>query len=142
VQSIPALTALFVHADWIGKEANRDHDEIRNTPSVHTFAAVFVLAGIAHRVRLIVKETNAGYRFHDHDMIEHKKPADPELAASLPKEGATTSEPAGSDRRISDPHCAFQERAASDIQRSARSMLTTERTETASTGANRDRASV
>jgi len=77
VQSVPALPALLVYADWIGKEANRDPDEIRNVPWVHTFAAVLVLAGIAYRVRLIVKETNVGYRFYDHDMIEHKEPADP-----------------------------------------------------------------
>jgi len=76
VQSVPALPALLVHADWIGKEPNRDPHEIRIIAWVHTFAAMLVLAGIVYGVRL-TKETNVGHRFYDHAIIEQKETADP-----------------------------------------------------------------
>jgi len=75
-ERLPALPALLVHADWIGKEPNRDPHEIRIIAWVHTFAAMLVLAGIVYGVRL-TKETNVGHRFYDHAIIEQKETADP-----------------------------------------------------------------
>ena len=72
VQSVPALLPLLERAVLVFTEANRDAEEARNVPFVHTLLAALVLgdgAGAApYRVRLIVKETNEGYRFYDHDL--------------------------------------------------------------------------
>lgn len=68
VHSVPALPALLVRAVWQSKEANRDDGERRNVPWVHTFLAELRLETTTYRVRLIVKETNVGYRFYDHDL--------------------------------------------------------------------------
>lgn len=72
VQSIPALSVLLERAVLVFSEANRDAAEARNVPYVHTLLAALVVghraAAVAYRVRLIVKETNEGYRFYDHDL--------------------------------------------------------------------------
>jgi hypothetical protein len=72
VQSVPALRALLERAMLVFSEANRDADEARNVPYVHTLLAALVVgrgaAAVTYRVRLIVKETNEGYRFYDHDL--------------------------------------------------------------------------
>ena len=72
VQSVPALRALLERAALVFSEANRDADEARNVPYVHTLLAALVIGrgatAVAYRVRLIVKETNEGYRFYDHDL--------------------------------------------------------------------------
>lgn len=72
VQSVPALQPLLGRAVLVFSEANRDVDEARNVPYVHTLLAALVLgegeAAVTYRVRLIVKATNAGYRFYDHDL--------------------------------------------------------------------------
>lgn len=80
VQSVPALLALLAlleRATLVFSEANRDAGEARNIPHVHTFVGTLVLGGatagtgaVLYRVRLIVKETNEGYRFYDHDQSE------------------------------------------------------------------------
>ena len=72
VQAVPALRALLERAVLVFSEANRDAAEARNVPYVHTLLAALVLGrgatAVAYRVRLIVKETNEGYRFYDHDL--------------------------------------------------------------------------
>lgn len=72
VQSVPALLALLERAVLAFSEANRDAAEARNVPYVHTLLAALVLGdgpdAVPYRVRLVVKETNAGYRFYDHDL--------------------------------------------------------------------------
>ena len=72
VQSVPALRPLLARAVLVFSERNRDADEARNVPYVHTLLAALVLgegsAAVAYRVRLIVKQTNEGYRFYDHDL--------------------------------------------------------------------------
>lgn len=72
VQSVPALLALLERAVLVFSEANRDANEARNVPYVHTLVAALVIGdgseGIAYRVRLLAKETNEGYRFYDHDL--------------------------------------------------------------------------
>ena len=72
VQSVPALLALLERAVLVFSEANRDTDEARNVPYVHTLLAALVLGEgaevVPYRVRLLVKETNEGYRFYDHDL--------------------------------------------------------------------------
>ena len=72
VQSVPALRLLLERAVLVFSEANRDANEARNVPHVHTLLAALVLgrgaAAVGYRVRLIVKETNEGYRFYDRDL--------------------------------------------------------------------------
>ena len=72
VQSVPALLELLERAVLVFTEANRDAAEARNVPFVHTLLAALVLGegreAVMYRVRLIVKETNEGYRFYDHDL--------------------------------------------------------------------------
>lgn len=94
VSSVPALPALLVRAAYVCREANRDSAESRNIPWIHTFTAGLQLAGVLYRVRVVVKETNVGYRFYDHEVIEKAKSADLGTVASLPEEGATAPKPA------------------------------------------------
>lgn len=72
LQSVPALLALIERGTLVFSEANRDAEESRNVPRVHTLIADLVLgtggAAVTYRVRLIVRETNEGYRFYDHDL--------------------------------------------------------------------------
>lgn len=81
VQSVPALPALLARGVLVFSEANRDAEEARNIPVVHTLLAALTLRHVAHgstggeaagpvtyRVRLVVKETNEGFRFYDHDL--------------------------------------------------------------------------
>jgi hypothetical protein len=72
VQSVPALLPLLERAVLVFSEGNRDADEARNVPYVHTLLAALVLgegpATVIYRVRLIVKQTNEGFRFYDHDL--------------------------------------------------------------------------
>lgn len=83
MQSVPALPDLLARAVLVFSEANRDAEEARNIPVVHTLLATLTLQHLAptgaqstpvaagpatYRVRLIVKETNEGYRFYDHDL--------------------------------------------------------------------------
>lgn len=96
VQSAPALLALLERAALVFTEANRDPDERRSVPFVHTFAALLTIGLEDYRVRLIVKETGAGRRFYDHDLSATSEPADSARAAHLPEEGAANAEPAGS----------------------------------------------
>lgn len=74
VQSVPGLLALLERAVLVFTEPNRDPDAAHNIPRVHTLLAALELgdgpAAVAYRVRLIVKETNEGYRFYDHDLSE------------------------------------------------------------------------
>ncbi len=106
VQSVPALRLLLDRAVLVFSEANRDAAEARNVPHVHTLLAALVLgegaAAVAYRVRPIVKETNEGYRFYDHDLSlpPASRPARP---------GPQNAEPAGPgpggtpSRRRGDP---------------------------------------
>ncbi len=100
VQSVPALVPLLERAALVFTEANRDPDEVRSVPLVHTFAALLTIGREEYRVRLIVKETGNGRRFYDHDLSATAdtttEPADSARAAHLPKEGATNAKPAGS----------------------------------------------
>ncbi len=96
VQSVPALVPLLERAALVFTEANRDPDEVRSVPLVHTFAALLTIGREEYRVRLIVKETGNGRRFYDHDLSTTTEPADSARAAHLPKEGAANAEPAGS----------------------------------------------
>ena len=72
VQSVPALRALLECAVLVFSEANRDANEARNVRYVHTLLAALVVGhdteAVAYRVRVIVRETNEGYRFYDHDL--------------------------------------------------------------------------
>ena len=72
VQSVPALRVLLERAVLVFSEVNRDADEARNVPYVHTLLAALALGrgaeAVTYRVRLIVKDTNEGYRFYDHDL--------------------------------------------------------------------------
>ena len=72
VQSVPALLLLLERAVLVFTEANRDAEEARNVPFVHTLFAALTLGeradAVTYRVRLIVKETNEGYCFYDHDL--------------------------------------------------------------------------
>lgn len=94
VQSVPALPELLARGVLVFSEANRDAEEARNVPVVHTFLAALTLGHVApagaagevvaagpvtYRVRLIVKATNEGYRFYDHDL---SVPPGPEDAAA------------------------------------------------------------
>ncbi len=67
---MPALPALLERAVLVSSEAYWDAEEARNVPCVHALRAALVLGGgdgaVGYRVRLIVKETNEGYRFYDH----------------------------------------------------------------------------
>lgn len=68
VQSVPALFMLLERAVLVFTEANRDAEEARNIPLVHTFVAAVTIGAAVYRVRLIVKATNEGDRFYDHDL--------------------------------------------------------------------------
>ena len=85
VQSVTALRPLLERAVLVFSEGNRDADEARNVPYVHTLLAALVLgegaAAVAYRVRLIIKQTNAGYRFYDHDL---SAPPAPPAATGAP----------------------------------------------------------
>lgn len=91
VQSLPALPELLARGDLVFSEANRDAEEARNIPVVHTLLASLTLRHVVHigaegeavaagpvtyRVRLIVKATNEGYRFYDHDLSVTPAPPD------------------------------------------------------------------
>ena len=71
VQSVPALMVLRERPVLVFSEANRDAAEARNVLYVHTLLAALVPGdgpdAVPYRVRLLVKETNEGYRCYDHD---------------------------------------------------------------------------
>ena len=68
VLSIAALPALLVRARLVLSAPNRDADEARNVPFVHTLSASLRIGVTLYAARLIVKETNVGFRFYDHDL--------------------------------------------------------------------------
>lgn len=68
VHSITALLTLLECAALVTTEPNRDPVERRSIPVVHTLHAHLLLDGALYLVRLIVKDTNAGLRFYDHDL--------------------------------------------------------------------------
>lgn len=67
-QSILALALLLEAGVLVKSERNRNFTELRSVPWVHTFTAYLRIGTTPYLVRLIIKETNEGLRFYDHDI--------------------------------------------------------------------------
>lgn len=110
VQSVVVLAQVLERAALIFTERNRDPIEARSVPLVHTLCSELVIGTTRYMVRLIVKQTNEGLRFYDHDLSaamgrtsETIEPANSESAACLAKPGATDGEPTGSPSNLAPP---------------------------------------
>jgi len=93
-RSVAAIPSLLENALLIHTAENRNADERKDVPYVHTFAAPVTIGGRVYVARLVVKETASGQKFYDHDLSNEINPANFVADAHLPKEGAATP-PAG-----------------------------------------------
>lgn len=98
-QSIPALPELLREAVWTQKDAPQDSSN-KDIRWYHSFYATLQIGGILHRVKLVVKETNMGHRFYDHNLTKIEKPV--RNGQSLPSTNEAPSESTGSDANIRD----------------------------------------
>lgn len=114
VQSVVALTPVLERAALVFTEPTRDPVEARSVPLVHTLRSELVIGTTRYVVRLIVKQTNEGLCFYDHDLSAAEgptvapmeittEPVNSESAACLAKPGATDREPTGSPLKLAPP---------------------------------------
>lgn len=94
VLSMAALPELLKHGVLAKSEPNRKKDRDPFTRTVHTMYAPVQIGGADYVARLIIKESDNGHLFYDHDLSDV-------VAAKRPDEGTAVSTPAinaGADR--------------------------------------------
>lgn len=87
-RSIVAIPGLLHRAVKVATEPNNDTNELATVPWVHHFYAPLQINAREYEAKLVVKETNEGHRFYDHDLFDEISPDELPANAILPKEGA------------------------------------------------------